>query len=209
MHIPASSRVGCVGVDNHEALVRVRKVGVVGASEVGLGGTSAVVHGDDEGGVRHETSGLVLVHLDVGGVAAEVGNLNQLVLSSESAHGADGEGDEGEHAGEHLVLSGLERFAFEHGFLYDLGDSTLRKKRRLPPLSRGIPLLRSILRGSCGNLQSISLSTGSSTRFSSEINHMTDRQELLIAHIDTCKHGLTTLFIDSRVYGEAHLYETI
>jgi len=138
--IPAASRVGSVGVDDHEALVRVGKVGVVGAGKVCLGGTGAVMHGDDKGWVGYEACGLVRVHFDVGGVAAKVGDLNQLVLGGESAHGANGEGDEGEHAGEHLVLNGFGMFRVEKRVLIGPRSVDVEKaKTTAAALPRNIP----------------------------------------------------------------------
>lgn len=83
--IPASSAVGGVRVEDDEGLVLVGEVGVLGAAEVRLGSTRAVVHCDDQSRVGDDASRLVEVHPHIGGVGAEAVDLLQLVLGSEGA----------------------------------------------------------------------------------------------------------------------------
>lgn len=50
----------------------VSKLGKAGALEVGLSGSCTVMHGDDQRCRMCERSGLILVHLHIGGVGPEV-----------------------------------------------------------------------------------------------------------------------------------------
>ena len=76
--------------------MRIREIRVLSASKVGLCGTGAVVHGDDECGVGYKTVRPVGIHLDPGRVTAKVGgDLNQLVLGSQCTDDADSKCDEG------------------------------------------------------------------------------------------------------------------
>lgn len=83
--IPTSSRVGCVGVDDYEA-VGVCEVRVLGALEVRLSGTLAVVHGDDERWRAGKARWLVQEHLHACRVGPEVRDLLELPSCGERAN---------------------------------------------------------------------------------------------------------------------------
>lgn len=82
MDVPASSTVGGMGIEDHESLVGVCEVGVLGAAKVCLRSTSAVVHGNDKSRVGHQVRGTVAVHPDIGRVGTEAVDLRQLVDST-------------------------------------------------------------------------------------------------------------------------------
>jgi len=83
-----------LGVNNNKALVLVREVSPLGAGEVGLGGATTVVHGNNEGGSRDWVIGLVNPSSDAGGVGTEVGELGNAILGSEDANGVQKAGGE-------------------------------------------------------------------------------------------------------------------
>ena len=84
VNVPASSRVGRIGVDDNEA-VRISEVGVLGTLKVRLGGTRAVMHGDDERWWVGQLRRLVDEHLYAGWVGAEVGDLLELASCGKRA----------------------------------------------------------------------------------------------------------------------------
>ena len=74
--------------------MRIGLVGILSTLEVGLSGTRAVMHRDDEGGWVGELGGFVDEHLDACGVRAEVRDLLELTSSGKRANCAKQQGGE-------------------------------------------------------------------------------------------------------------------
>lgn len=113
VHVPALTGAGgSVGVEENVAVL-VGEGGVLGAGEVCLGGTRAVVHGDDERGWVRELGGLVVEHADVRWVGAPVVELYQLSGGGERA--GYGQCDSGEDSWqEHFGMRTVSWMACRH-----------------------------------------------------------------------------------------------
>lgn len=95
--IPASAAVGRLGVDDDIA-VCLSQLGILSALVVGRSSATAVVNGDDDGGLGGELVGNVDVHLDARGVGTEVGDLLEGGTLDDLGSAREG-GAEGQKAG--------------------------------------------------------------------------------------------------------------